>query len=52
MKNLNVGLIYVAFYSAIGIACYITQSGWPLLAMIFTPSWESKSDDKKKKKDN
>lgn len=50
MKYLGIGMMYVAFYSAIGFACYITKSGWPLIALMFTPSWSSKSEDKTKEK--
>ena len=36
--SIGTGLIYLGFYGAIAVACYITKSGWPLLAMVFTPS--------------
>jgi hypothetical protein len=38
MKNFAIALIYVAFFSLIGVACYITNSGLPLFALILTPS--------------
>ncbi len=46
MKHLAISLVFIAFFSLIGAVCYMTKSGWPLWALILTPSWESKSDDK------
>lgn len=40
--------LYVAFYAMIGVACWATQSAWPLCALIFTPSYGSKGDKKDK----
>jgi hypothetical protein len=42
MKFIGIALIYVAFYSLIGVTCYFTKSAWPLLALILSPSFESK----------
>lgn len=36
--------------SAIATACYVTKSGWPLLAFIFTPTMHY-SNDKENKDD-
>lgn len=30
-------LLHVAFFAMIAVACWATTSGWPLLALIFTP---------------
>lgn len=49
MKNfadLAVALIYISFVSLIGIAIYVTGTAWPLMALIFTPSVSSKTDEK------
>jgi len=45
MKHLAVSLVFVAFFSLIGAVCYLTESAWPLWALILTPHWESRSDD-------
>lgn len=34
----NHALIYIAFFACIGTACYVTKSGLPLFALIFTPN--------------
>jgi hypothetical protein len=52
MKYVGIGLMYAAFYSAIGVACWITKSGCPLVALIFTPSFKSKSSDSKNDSDD
>lgn len=38
MNTLGVSIIYVAFFGCIAVACYATQSAWPLAALVFTPS--------------
>jgi hypothetical protein len=43
MKYLGIALIYVAFFALIGASVYFLKSGWPLFALIFTPSF---SEDK------
>ena len=37
-KYLAIALTYIAFFGLIGAAVYFTDSGWPLLALVFTPS--------------
>ena len=46
MKHLSVSLVFIAFYSLIGVICYHTQSAWPLWGLLLTPTWSSKSNDK------
>lgn len=36
---LAVSLMYLGFFGCIAVACWVTQSAWPLLALILTPSW-------------
>lgn len=45
MKNLSIAVIYIAFFALIGIACYITQTAIPLLALFLTPSYKSTYGD-------
>ena len=45
MKDLSIALIYIAFFGLIGCACYITSSGLPLWALIFTPTYSNKKDE-------
>ena len=45
MKDLSIALIYIAFFALIGFACYFTNSGWPLWALVFTPTYLSKDDE-------
>lgn len=44
MINFPTALAYAAFFGLIGFAVYWTNSGWPLFALIFTPSTSSKDD--------
>ena len=45
MKHLSIALIYITFFSLIGFACYFATSAWPLLGLLLTPTWSSKSED-------
>lgn len=53
-------IVYTSFLLLIGVVCYITQSGWPLLLVICLPEFEyrqtndknAKSKKKKKKNKN
>jgi hypothetical protein len=45
MKHLSIALVFIAFFSLIGVACYLTNSAMPLWALLLTPTWESKSDN-------
>ena len=45
MKHLSVALVFIAFFSLIGLACYITQSAWPMWGLLLTPTLPSKSND-------
>jgi hypothetical protein len=38
MKHLSTALIYLGFSAAISIACYVTKSALPLLALLLLPS--------------
>ena len=42
MKYFAVAVIYAGFFCLIGFAVYCTKTGWPLFALIFTPSVEEK----------
>jgi hypothetical protein len=42
----NYWIVYVAFFGLIGFALYTLHSAWPLLALIATPSYESKNNNK------
>jgi hypothetical protein len=42
MKNIAISLIYIAFFSLIGGACYLTESATPLWALLLMPSVTSK----------
>lgn len=46
MKYIGVAFIYMSFFGLIGATVYITESAWPLLALLFTPSWKSTNEDK------
>lgn len=35
----------VAIIAVIGLAVWLTASGFPLLALLFLPSWTGSSDD-------
>jgi len=37
MKYLGIALIYVAFFSLIAVACFVTKSAMPLWGLLLTP---------------
>lgn len=37
MEKLSISLIYIAFFTLIGYACYLTNSATPLWALLLTP---------------
>jgi hypothetical protein len=39
MKYLGIALIYVAFFALVAVSVYWLKSGWPLFALVFTPSF-------------
>lgn len=41
MRHIGMALIYIAFFSLIGFSLWVTKSVWVLLALIFTPEYES-----------
>lgn len=41
--NYPVALIYIAFFTLIGVAVWLTSSATPLWALLLTPSIETKS---------
>ena len=45
MKHLAISLVFIAFFSLIGAACYFTKSAMPLWALLLTPTWRSTKDD-------
>lgn len=51
MHSFSAALIYLGFFALIGFTIYFTESAWPLIALILTPSYTNKtkkdSDDKK-----
>lgn len=45
MKHASIALIYIAFFSLIGFACYFTNSATPLWALLLTPTYKNTNDD-------
>jgi len=45
MRHLSYALIYMAFFGLIATAVYITNSAWPLWALLLTPSTSFKGGD-------
>ena len=43
----NYWIVYVAFFGLIGCAVYWTHSLMPLFALLLTPTYESKDNNKK-----
>jgi len=43
-KWIGIALIYIAFFSLIGVAIYLTNSANCLWALLLTPTFESKSE--------
>ena len=41
--NFPTALMYLGFFALIGTTCYFLNSGWPLAALLFTPSYNEKS---------
>jgi hypothetical protein len=41
--NISYSLIYIAFFTLIGVAIYLTNSAMPLWALLLTPSIKVKS---------
>ena len=41
--SLGSALIYLGFYSAVAAGCYISQSAYPLWALILSPSIREKN---------
>lgn len=43
MKNkfngISIAIVYVAFFTLIGVAVYLTQSATPLWALLLTPTY-------------
>lgn len=42
--NYSVSLIYVAFFTLIGVAVWLTSSATPLWALLLTPSIKSENN--------
>lgn len=42
--NFSVALAYIGFFALIGFVCYMTNSAWPLWALLLTPSYTAKED--------
>jgi hypothetical protein len=47
MKHLSIALVFIAFFSLIGAACYFTTSAMPLWALLLAPTYKSKTNDSK-----
>jgi hypothetical protein len=47
MKHLSIALVYIAFFSLIGAACYFTTSAMPLWALLLTPTYKMTNEDDK-----
>lgn len=43
--NINVAIMYVAFFGRILGATYLTGSAWCLWALLLTPSWPHEKED-------
>ena len=52
MHYLWTALVYVGFYGMIAVAIYVTQSAWPLLALICSPKVEFNAENKNKEDTN
>lgn len=39
MKYIGIALIYLGFFSLIGVSIWITKSPWVLLALLLTPDY-------------
>lgn len=37
-------VVYVGFFGAIAVACYVTKSAWPLLFLLAMPSYHGEKD--------
>ena len=44
MQFLIPALVYPSFFGLIGYVCFLTGSPWPLLALVFMPSWRQDKD--------
>ena len=40
MKYIAVALLYMSFFALIGYVCYITETAWPLFALVLTPHYK------------
>lgn len=45
MKMLSISFIYISICGAIGFACWVISSAWPLLALMFLPSLSFKDTE-------
>lgn len=45
MKHFSIALIYIAFFSLIGFACYFTNSAMPLWGLLLTPTYKNSDDE-------
>lgn len=45
MKHIGIAIVYVGFFTLIGVACYITKSAWPLFALVLTPEYKDTEQD-------
>lgn len=34
-ESVVAAIVYIGFFTAISIACFVTQTGWPLFALFF-----------------
>lgn len=46
MNKIVITLIYIAFFSLIGFALWMTKSLWVLSALIFMPEYHSEKEQK------
>ena len=40
--NYAVSLVFLGFFALIGLTVYLTESAWPLLALLLTPEYKHK----------
>jgi hypothetical protein len=41
MKMFSISLVFLGYFGLIGFAVYLTNSAWPLLALLLSPSFRT-----------
>lgn len=47
MKYIGIALIYLGFFSLIGMCCFLFDSPWPLLGLLLMPEFSEKTNNSK-----